>query len=292
MTSAVQQFVERSVPFLIYGTAWKKGETARLVGEALRAGFRHIDTACQPKHYSEPGVGAGWTAAAAELGLSRADLYIQTKYTSMSGQDPARVPYDPSVSLEDQVRQSLAASLRNLRTEYLDGLVLHSPMRTAEDTLRVWRVFEDAVDAGTVRHLGVSNCYAPGQFATLYQAARVKPTVLQNRFYDDTGFDGELRAFCREHRVWYQSFWTLSANRAAIGSKSFRELANAKGLTPATLMYTFMLSFGYVTPLCGTTDMEHMNEDIAMMRRVQSGELKLTDAERSSIADLLGMPGL
>jgi hypothetical protein len=44
-------------PHIIYGTAWKKDDTADLVYDALHAGFRYIDTACQPKHYDEPGVG-------------------------------------------------------------------------------------------------------------------------------------------------------------------------------------------------------------------------------------------
>jgi len=64
-------------PHLVYGTAWKKEETARLVSEAVKAGFRFIDTACQPKHYNEAGVGNGWTAAAQELGLSRSDMWLQ-----------------------------------------------------------------------------------------------------------------------------------------------------------------------------------------------------------------------
>jgi diketogulonate reductase-like aldo/keto reductase len=45
------------MPKLIYGTAWKKEQTADLVVTAIRAGFRGIDTACQPKHYNEPQVG-------------------------------------------------------------------------------------------------------------------------------------------------------------------------------------------------------------------------------------------
>jgi len=68
-------------PHLVYGTAWKKEETARLVSEAVKSGFRFIDTACQPKHYNEAGVGNGWTAAAQELGLSRSDIWLQTKFT-------------------------------------------------------------------------------------------------------------------------------------------------------------------------------------------------------------------
>src|SRR6202035_370897 len=104
-------------PRIIYGTAWKKSETARLVEKAVRQGFRGIDTACQPKHYDEPGVGAG-VAASLNLRLNRGELYLQTKFTDLSGQDPDRIPYSPSASLPERVAQSFAASLRNLRTDY------------------------------------------------------------------------------------------------------------------------------------------------------------------------------
>lgn len=82
-----------SFPRIIYGTAWKEDRTADLVYDAVLSGFRHIDTACQPRHYQEEKVGEGWTRAAAELGLSRDSIWLQTKYTSLDGQDPERVPY-------------------------------------------------------------------------------------------------------------------------------------------------------------------------------------------------------
>ena len=71
-------------PYLIYGTAWKKDKTASLVTQAIHAGFRFIDTACQPKHYNENGVGLGIQTAINSLGLSREDIFIQTKFTSLS----------------------------------------------------------------------------------------------------------------------------------------------------------------------------------------------------------------
>src|SRR4030081_1899547 len=89
-------------PRIIYGTAWKKSQTARLVEKAIAQGFRGIDTACQPKHYDEAGVGAGVTASLDDA-LMRADLYLQTKCTPVSGQDPTRVPYDPNAPLPEQV---------------------------------------------------------------------------------------------------------------------------------------------------------------------------------------------
>ena len=60
--------------------------------------------------------------------VHREDLFLQTKFTSLNGQDPMRIPYDAGAPLEEQVRQSLAKSLQNLRTDYLDSLILHSPM--------------------------------------------------------------------------------------------------------------------------------------------------------------------
>lgn len=55
----IYNIVMKAVPAVFYGTAWKKDKTADLVELALRTGFRGIDTACQPKHYNEPGVGEG-----------------------------------------------------------------------------------------------------------------------------------------------------------------------------------------------------------------------------------------
>ena len=140
-------------PTIIYGTAWKKSDTEELVKTALQEGFRAIDTACQPKHYDEAGVGAGIAASLSDT-LSRADLYLQTKFTSLTGQDPKLVPYDPRVPLAGQVTQSLGASLRNLRTSYVDCLVLHSPLENAQQTLVAWRAMESLVAGGAVRQLG------------------------------------------------------------------------------------------------------------------------------------------
>jgi len=78
-----------------------------------------------------------------ELELSRSDLFIQTKFTSFDGQDPNRVPYDKDAPLEDQVLQSVEVSLKNLRTTYIDSLVLHSPMNTHEVSgmnQSLWRI--------------------------------------------------------------------------------------------------------------------------------------------------------
>lgn len=64
------------MPKLVYGTAWKKDATANLVYMALKAGFRGIDTAAQPKHYHEQGVAAGFKQALTEGIVKREDVFV------------------------------------------------------------------------------------------------------------------------------------------------------------------------------------------------------------------------
>eukprot|EP00571_Detonula_confervacea_P011555 CAMPEP_0172307070 /NCGR_PEP_ID=MMETSP1058-20130122/8000_1 /TAXON_ID=83371 /ORGANISM="Detonula confervacea, Strain CCMP 353" /LENGTH=378 /DNA_ID=CAMNT_0013019141 /DNA_START=76 /DNA_END=1212 /DNA_ORIENTATION=- len=275
-------------PYLMYGTAWKKDDTADLVFQAVHAGFRFIDTACQPKHYNEAGVGYGWKTAAETMGLSREDFFLQTKFTAVGGQDPNNLPYMADASLEDQVRQSVHTSLRNLQTDYIDSLVLHSPMETMDLTLRVWTVFEEFVQEGKVNQLGISNCYKPTDLKQLHQGAKIKPTILQNRFYKDSNFDIELRGICKSLGIQYQSFWTLSGNRKALASSDWIAMAQEKELTPQTLMYAFIMTLGY-TPLSGTKDASHMEDDVDIMVRFQHGEKILNEEEVNRLSSLLGI---
>ncbi len=262
-------------PRIIYGTAWKKADTARLVRTAIQQGFRGIDTAGQPRHYDEAGVGAGM-AACLNGGLTRADLYLQTKFTPLDGQDPMRIPYDPQAPLPEQVAQSFAASLRNLQTSYLDCLVLHSPLATAKQTMQVWRAMESLVDTGGVRQLGISNCYSPAQLESLYRSARVKPAVVQNRFYAETRYDREIRALCRRQRIIYQSFWILTANPQVLAHPTIAALGSKHGRTPAQILFRY-LTQNDVVPLTGTRSAAHMREDLAIF------EFELTDREREAV---------
>ena len=111
---------------LIYGTAWKEDETRRLVGLALAAGFRAIDTANQRKHYAEAAVGDALADAYAAGIVRREDLFLQSKFTHLGGQDH-RLPYDPRAPVAVQVRQSFESSLKHLHTDRLDSYVLHGP---------------------------------------------------------------------------------------------------------------------------------------------------------------------
>ncbi|MGA8706194.1 MAG: aldo/keto reductase [Steroidobacteraceae bacterium] len=247
---------------ILYGTAWKQDETERLVRRALEAGFRGIDTACQPKHYNEAGVGAG-VAASLSPRLKRAQIYLQTKFTPISGQEPSQIPYDVRASLTTQVAQSAALSLKNLRTDYLDCLLLHSPLPDPHEAFEVWRAMEHLVDSGITRQLGISNCTRLAQLQAVCEQARIPPAVLQNRFHAENGYDKDLREFCNARGIIYQSFWTLTANQFLLTHETMRTLARTHGRTPAQVLFRYLTQLGIV-PLTGTSSAAHMRQDLAI----------------------------
>ena len=96
--------------------------------------------------------------------------------------------------MEDRVRQSLAQSLQNLQTEYIDSWLMHGQENSWEDHWKVYRTMEEAVDQGKVKQLGISNFYRLEDVVWAYDNARIKFKVVQNRFYADTGHDVQIRA--------------------------------------------------------------------------------------------------
>eukprot|EP00906_Rhabdomonas_costata_P008966 RCo012712 len=267
-----------AMPRMIYGTAWKKDRTTDLVVQAVRAGFRGIDTACQPKHYSEGLVGAALQQLYSTDGLTRSALFLQTKFTSPDGQDMSTIPYDSTAPLPAQVQQSLGVSLKNLHTDYLDSLVLHSPMHTHAKTMEVWRVFEQFVADGKVKQLGISNVSSE-ELEALWAEAIVKPAVVQNRFYRRTGFDRKLRAFCSANGIIYQSFWTLTANPEALNSPAVAGLAKKYKVTPAQVLFRYLTQRG-VAPLTGTTSLTHMQQDLAVLTMPELENYELLAMDR------------
>ena len=267
------------MPRLIYGTAWKKEKTPELVAQAVQMGFAGLDTAGQPKHYSEEGLGQG-IKAVEKNGIQRNALFLQTKFTSLGGQDPSRLPYDPRAPLDAQVVQSFASSKKNLATHYVDSLLLHSPMRTFEETLVVWRAMEGIHRTGEAKLLGISNCYELDVMKKLHQNAEVKPSVLQNRFYQDTGYDKALRSWCQDKGIIYQSFWTLTANPHILRNQVIQSMAQRRQKTPAQIFFRYLTQEGIV-PLTGTTSGQHMKEDLEIF------DFELSSVELKAVEGLL-----
>lgn len=260
------------MPALIYGTAWKQERTADLVEMAVLSGFRGIDTACQPKHYHEAGVGEALKRLKVQ-GIEREELFLQTKFTPLAGQDPQRVPYDPTQPLGVQVAQSFQTSQRNLQSEYVDSLVLHSPLFPYAHLAQVWGAMETIYHSGGACQLGISNCYDLELLQKLYRESEIKPAVIQNRFYDQSGYDIELRGWCDEVGILYQSFWSLTANPHILTSRQFFALTQEYNKTEAQILYRYLVQVG-ITPLIGSTSQQHINEDLDIFSfELKAGEI-------------------
>ncbi len=265
------------LPSFIYGTAWKKDATSRLVELAVASGFKAIDTANQLIHYEEARVGDALQALLAK-GVRREALFLQTKFTPVNGQD-RRTPYDASADLATQVRQSFDSSLAHLHTDYLDSYVLHGPYSRrglGEADWEVWAALEEIYRSGRTRMIGISNVSAE-QLRVLCAHAKTRPMVVQNRCFAALGWDREVREICRAQGILYQGFSLLTANGEALADPALRSLAARLGATLAQVVFRFAMQVGML-PLTGTTSEEHMKEDLQADRfSLSAEELRLIE---------------
>jgi diketogulonate reductase-like aldo/keto reductase len=270
------------IPDFLYGTAWKEDRTAALTELAIKTGFRGIDTANQRRHYFEAGVGQGLAAAYRAGVVTRSDLFLQTKFTYRDGQDH-RLPYDPEADLSTQVAQSMASSLEHLGTDYVDSFVLHGPASGhgwSEEDSEVWLAMVKERDAGRTRLLGVSNV----SIRHLHQMATVgaEASFVQNRCYARLGWDRDVRAFCRDRKMVYQGFSLLTANindlRHPAIAKMITGIAQREGATFAQVVFRFTQAVGML-PLTGTSDAEHMRQDLACRGlTLSAGEVRVIES--------------
>ncbi|MEW5826085.1 MAG: aldo/keto reductase [Candidatus Bipolaricaulota bacterium] len=179
-----------SVPALGFGTFRMKGdECARAVANAIRAGFRHLDTA--EIYENEAAVADGIAAA----GVPRKDLFITTK-AWMDDMSPAGL------------RKSLDASLKALRTEYVDLWLIHwlNPKFKVEDTLAH---MQKEVDAGRVRSLGVSNF----PVAEFERAAKAAPVLCNQVEYHPYLAQDKVIAAARKHDAFVMAYAPLGIGK-------------------------------------------------------------------------------
>ncbi len=267
---------------MLYGTAWKEDRTPALTLDALNAGFRGIDTANQRKHYFEEGVGLGIEQFLKASSLSRQDLFLQTKFTFLEGQDK-RLPYRATDSISDQVKKSFASSLQHLQTDYIDSYLLHGPKYsqglTTEDW-EAWITMEELSKAKHLNYLGISNVNID-QLKTLYENANVKPKFVQNRCFAERHWDREIREFCQDNSIIYQGFSLLTANQSYILSPLIFSIATKYHKTIPQIIFSFAKALA-ILPLTGTTNSEHMQDDLSLQ------DFKLSADEIVQIEQMVG----
>lgn len=252
------------LPTFLYGTAWKEEQTSVCTQLALEKGFRGIDTANQRKHYFEMGVGLGIQNFLKQSSITREALFIQTKFTYISGQDN-RLPYAPSASFKQQVNQSFESSLSHLNTDYIDSFVLHGPAHPiglTDDDWEVWNAMSELLKQGKVRYLGVSNISLQ-QLQQLYDEAEIKPQFVQNRCFAIRQWDKDIRQFCHNNEIIYQGFSLLTANQPYLHFEEIITLANQYQKTIPQIIFRFAQQVGML-PLTGTTNQLHMQHDLSI----------------------------
>jgi diketogulonate reductase-like aldo/keto reductase len=262
---ALPNFGDMPVPAFIYGTAWKEDRTAALTGQALAAGFRAIDTANQRKHYFEAAVGE----AIAASGIARDRLFLQSKFTSVDGQDQ-RLPYDADADVATQVRQSLQSSLEHLGVDRLDSYLLHGPSVRrgwSDEDRQALATMAELQAEGRVRLLGVSNV-SREQLESLDAFA---PAFVQNRCYARTRWDADVRALCRERGAVYQGFSLLTANQRELAAPALAQIARRLEATVPQVVFAFARAVGML-PLTGTSSPVHLRQDLAGAALVLSAD--------------------
>ncbi len=145
------------MPQLGYGVYQvSKDECERCVFDALKVGYRHIDTA--QSYFNEEEVGN----AIKKSGIPREEIFLTTKvWIEHYGYEACRA--------------SVLESLKKLQTDYIDLMLLHQPF---SDYYGAWRALEDLYDEGKIRAIGISNFY-PDRMIDLASFARIKPMVNQ-----------------------------------------------------------------------------------------------------------------
>ena len=214
----------RTIPALGFGTWQIKGdECVTAVDTALKAGYRHIDTADGYHNHTEVGQGIK------QNGIAREDFFLTTKIF-------------PGDLEADTVRKKIDTYLEELDTEYIDLLLIHFPDHSVPlaETLGA---MQEAVAAGKVRSLGVSNFTEHH----LQDAMDTGVEIVLNQVEMHPGFpQHKLREFCAKHDIAVTAYSPLGRGNA-LEMDLIKELATKYDKTPGQIVLNWLLSVEVIT---------------------------------------------
>ncbi len=249
------------MPSLGFGT-WRLENTAvgaDAVAAAIKSGYRHIDTAA--RYLNEESVGEGIRMS----GVAREQLFLTSKvwYTHRS---------------YERIMESFAASLKRLKTEYLDLFLIHWPATAGnyekwqEVNAESWRAMEEIYRSGKARAIGVSN-FMPEHLEPLLKTAKIVPMVNQIEFRP--GYTQiECVDWCKTQGIVMEGWRPLGAG-TALNSELMTELSEKYGKTPAQICLRYVLQHGLV-PLAKSANPGRMRENM----QIYDFELSKEDMER------------
>ena len=228
-----------AMPAIGFGTS-SLGDCGEIVANALKLGYRHIDTAW--KYGTEAGVGAGMKAS----GVRREDIFLVTKVSH---------EYLKANAFARSVEESLA----RLQTHYVDLLLVHWPAIDGTPLAETMGALARAKREGTARHIGVANF----NIAMTRDAMRLCPeplSVLQGEYHPYLN-QTKVLAFCREADLIFMAYCPLARGRL-FGDPVLADIARAKGKTVAQIALRWLLQQGGIAPIPRSANPAHMAESL------------------------------
>ena len=227
---------------------------------ALKAGYRHIDTA--HAYNDEAGVGR----AVKESGIPREEIWVTSKLW-------------PNEYGEGKTAQAIDAMLERMQLDYIDLLYVHQPVG---DFVGAWKDMEKAVAAGKVRALGISNFDANDEvFNRIMEAATIKPAVLQMECHPYAQRLA-VREKAKTHNIQVECWFPLGgamSNGALLKDPTIMEIAKAHGKTAAQVILRWHIQEGF-SVIPGASNPDYIKENIDIY------DFTLTDDEMAEMRGL------
>lgn len=227
---------------------------------ALKAGYRHIDTA--HAYADERGVGR----AVKESGIPREEIWITSKLW-------------PTEYGEGKTLEAIDKMLERLQLDYIDLLYVHQPIG---DFVGAWRDMEKAVAMGKVRALGISNFDASDEaFRTIMDSSRVKPAVLQIECHPYAQRP-DIREKVKPYGIHITSWFPLGgamSNGALLKDPTILKIAEAHGKTAAQVLLRWHIQEGF-SAIPGASNPNYIKENIGIF------DFKLSDEEMQAMRSL------
>jgi 2,5-diketo-D-gluconate reductase A len=245
------------MPILGYGVYQvTKEECKRCVLDALKAGYRSIDTA--QAYFNEEEVGE----ALKESGIPREEIFLTTKiWIDNYGYEACR--------------KSVQVSLKKLKTDYLDLVLLHQPYG---DTYGAWRALEEFYEAGVIRAIGISNFYADRmvEFANL---TRIKPMVnqMETHIFNQ---EKEMQKWCDKYGIRLEAWAPFGEGRKdTFTNPVIQKIGSMYGKTTAQVMLRWLIQRGIIV-IPKSTHYERMAENFSVF------DFALSESDMQEIAAL------
>lgn len=245
------------MPLLGYGVFQIPLEdTKRCVMDAISVGYRSIDTA--QGYFNEEGVGEAVT----ECGVPRSELFLTTKiWISNGGYEKAKASID--------------ASLKKLKTDYIDLMLIHQAFN---DYYGSYRAMEEAYKAGKIRAIGVSN-FMPDRFIDITEFMQIPPMVNQlevHAFYQQK----QAREILQKYNTQIMAWSPLAEGKNNLfTNKTLVKIGEKYGKTAAQVDLRFLTQSGVVV-IPKSIHKERMEENFNIF------DFKLTDEEMQKIEAL------